>query len=138
MTVLSNEYVMLERNGDRIILLGAEDSNGYADQKTVQELADQVRQEQGRSMRFSSATGTTIMNNTPRPGGPHPGRPRPRGPHPPARHRRAGGPQAGFFPVYCGIVRSVLWTDGGLPGGWEISSLLSAAEPRDVPLVVLG
>lgn len=46
-TVLSNEYVMLERNGDRIALLGAEDSNGYADQKTVQELADQVRQEQG-------------------------------------------------------------------------------------------
>ena len=42
-TVLSNEYVMLERNGDRIALLGAEDSNGYADQKTVQELADQVR-----------------------------------------------------------------------------------------------
>lgn len=38
---------MLERNGDRIALLGAEDSNGYADQKTVQELADQVRQEQG-------------------------------------------------------------------------------------------
>ena len=32
-TVLSNEYVMLERNGDRIALLGAEDSNGYADQK---------------------------------------------------------------------------------------------------------
>ena len=46
-TVLSNEYVMLERNGDRIALLGAEDSNGYADQKTGQELADQVRQEQG-------------------------------------------------------------------------------------------
>ena len=46
-TVLSNEYVMLEQNGDRLALLGAEDSNGYADQKTVGELADQVRREQG-------------------------------------------------------------------------------------------
>ena len=45
--VLSNEYVMLEQNGDRLALLGAEDSNGYADQKTVGELADEVRREQG-------------------------------------------------------------------------------------------
>lgn len=45
--VLSNEYVVLEQNGDRLALLGAEDSNGYADQKTVGELADQVRREQG-------------------------------------------------------------------------------------------
>ncbi|MGM9578948.1 MAG: metallophosphoesterase [Evtepia sp.] len=45
--VLSNEYVVLEQNGDRLALLGAEDSNGYADQKTVEELADQVRREQG-------------------------------------------------------------------------------------------
>lgn len=45
--VLSNDYVMLEQGGDRIALLGAEDSNGYADQKTVGELADQVRREQG-------------------------------------------------------------------------------------------
>ena len=45
--VLSNEYVILEQGGDRLALLGAEDSNGYADQKTVGELADQVRQEQG-------------------------------------------------------------------------------------------
>lgn len=45
--VLSNDYVMLEQGGDTLALLGAEDSNGYADQKTVAELADQVRQEQG-------------------------------------------------------------------------------------------
>lgn len=45
--VLSNDYVMLEQGGDTIALLGAEDSNGYADQKTVGELADQVRREQG-------------------------------------------------------------------------------------------
>ena len=46
-TVLSNEYVMLTEGGDQIALLGAEDSNGYADQMTVGELANQVRQEQG-------------------------------------------------------------------------------------------
>ena len=45
--VLSNEYVMLEQNGDRLALLGAEDSNSYADQKTVGELADEVRREKG-------------------------------------------------------------------------------------------
>lgn len=45
--VLSNEYVMLTEGGDQIALLGAEDSNGYADQMTVGELANQVRQEQG-------------------------------------------------------------------------------------------
>ena len=45
--VLSNDYVMLEQGGDVIALLGAEDSNGRADQKTVEELADQVRREQG-------------------------------------------------------------------------------------------
>lgn len=46
-TVLSNEYVMLEQGGDRIALVGAEDPNGYADQPTVAQLMDQVRAEQG-------------------------------------------------------------------------------------------
>lgn len=46
-TVLSNEYEMLTLGGQQIALLGAEDSNGYADQKTVGQLADQVRREQG-------------------------------------------------------------------------------------------
>ena len=46
--VLSNEYVMLREGGDKLALLGAEDSNGYADQMTVGQLADQVRQEQGQ------------------------------------------------------------------------------------------
>ena len=45
--VLSNEYLVLEMNGDRLALLGAEDPNGYANQKTVGQLADQVRGEQG-------------------------------------------------------------------------------------------
>lgn len=46
-TVLRNDYLVLEQNGDRLALMGAEDPNGYADQKTVGELADQVRREQG-------------------------------------------------------------------------------------------
>ena len=46
-TVLSNEYVMLEQGGDRIALLGAEDANGYADQLTVAELAQTVRAQEG-------------------------------------------------------------------------------------------
>jgi hypothetical protein len=46
-TVLSNTYEMLEQNGDRIALMGAEDLNGRADQITISQLADQVRQEQG-------------------------------------------------------------------------------------------
>lgn len=46
-TVLSNAYVMLQRHGGQLALLGAEDSNGRADQKTVGQLADQVRREQG-------------------------------------------------------------------------------------------
>lgn len=49
-TVLSNDYVMLERGGDRIALLGAEDSNGYADQKTIAALAEEVRQAQGEDV----------------------------------------------------------------------------------------
>ena len=45
--VLSNEYVMLSRNGTTLALMGAEDSNGFADQMTIEELADKVRAEQG-------------------------------------------------------------------------------------------
>lgn len=46
-TVLSNRYVMLERGGSRLALLGAEDPNGYAGQKTIGQLADEVRAQQG-------------------------------------------------------------------------------------------
>ncbi len=44
---LSNEAVTLERAGQRIFLLGADDPNGPADQKTVGELADELRASQG-------------------------------------------------------------------------------------------
>lgn len=46
-TVLSNRYVMLERNGSSLALLGAEDPNGYADQKTIAQLAAEVRAAEG-------------------------------------------------------------------------------------------
>ena len=46
-TVLSNEYVMLEHKGAEIALLGADDNNGPATQKTISQLADEVRQEEG-------------------------------------------------------------------------------------------
>ena len=41
-TVLSNQYVTLERNGDSLVLAGVDDPNGYADQKTPEELAAEV------------------------------------------------------------------------------------------------
>ena len=42
-TVLANEYVLLERGGERILLAGIDDPNGYADQKTPEELAAEIR-----------------------------------------------------------------------------------------------
>jgi len=42
-TVLTNEYVTLERSGDSIVLAGIDDPNGFADQKTPEELAEEVR-----------------------------------------------------------------------------------------------
>ena len=41
-TVLSNRFVPLERNGDVIVLAGIDDPNGYADQKTPEEVAAEV------------------------------------------------------------------------------------------------
>ena len=42
MTVLSNQFLTLERNGDTLVLAGIDDPNGYADQKTPEELAAEV------------------------------------------------------------------------------------------------
>lgn len=42
MTVLSNQFLALERNGDTVVLAGIDDPNGYADQKTPEELAAEV------------------------------------------------------------------------------------------------
>ncbi|WP_409967134.1 metallophosphoesterase [Bengtsoniella intestinalis] len=41
-TVLSNEYVTLEANGDTLVLAGIDDPLGYADQKTPEELAAEI------------------------------------------------------------------------------------------------
>ena len=41
-TVLSNEFLTLERNGDTLILAGIDDPNGYADQKSPETLAAEV------------------------------------------------------------------------------------------------
>lgn len=43
-TVLTNEYVTLSRKGDSILLAGIDDPNGFADQKTPEEVAEEVRQ----------------------------------------------------------------------------------------------
>ena len=42
-TVLSNEFVPLERDGDAILIAGIDDPNGYADQTTPQQVAREVR-----------------------------------------------------------------------------------------------
>jgi len=41
-TVLSNESVTLERNGDTVVLAGIDDPNGYADQKSPETVAAEV------------------------------------------------------------------------------------------------
>ena len=41
-TVLSNQFTTLERNGGAIVLAGIDDPNGYADQKTPEALAAEV------------------------------------------------------------------------------------------------
>lgn len=46
-TVLSNEYVMFEREGQKLALLGADDLNGWADQMTIAELSSQLRWNEG-------------------------------------------------------------------------------------------
>ncbi len=42
-TVLTNQFVTLEQKGDSILLAGIDDPNGFADQKTPEELAAEVK-----------------------------------------------------------------------------------------------
>lgn len=42
-TVLSNQYVTLEREGETVVLAGVDDPNGYADQMTPEELAQKIQ-----------------------------------------------------------------------------------------------
>jgi hypothetical protein len=46
-TVLSNEYLTLERDGQTLVLAGIDDPNGYADQKTLPQLMTEIRAELG-------------------------------------------------------------------------------------------
>ena len=46
-TVLTNEALALERDGQKIVLAGIDDPNGYADQKTPEELAAEVERDFG-------------------------------------------------------------------------------------------
>lgn len=46
-TVLSNDFVTLSRGGAEIALAGVDDPNGYADQKTPEALAEELRQSRG-------------------------------------------------------------------------------------------
>ena len=46
-TVLTNEFVPLERNGDSILLAGIDDPNGFADQKTPESLAEEIQAIEG-------------------------------------------------------------------------------------------
>ena len=46
-TVLTNEFVALARDGDQILLAGIDDPNGFADQKTPEELAEEIRAVEG-------------------------------------------------------------------------------------------
>lgn len=41
-TVLSNQFLTLERNGDTMVLAGIDDPNGYADQKSPETVAAEV------------------------------------------------------------------------------------------------
>lgn len=41
-TVLSNQFLELERNGSTIVLAGIDDPNGYADQKSPEEVAAEI------------------------------------------------------------------------------------------------
>jgi hypothetical protein len=44
---LKNEYILLERNGESIVLSGVEDPNGWQDMPTPEEVADKIKNEQG-------------------------------------------------------------------------------------------
>ena len=48
--VLSNQWAALEQGGDVLVLAGIDDPNGYADQKTPEELAEEIRREQGEDV----------------------------------------------------------------------------------------
>ena len=61
-TVLSNEFVPLERDGDTILIAGIDDPNGYADQTTPEELAASIHAQYGDPFWLLLAHRNTFFN----------------------------------------------------------------------------
>ena len=62
-TVLTNRYVLLQRGGDTVVLAGIDDPNGYADQKSPEEVAATVYAEQGDSFWMLLAHRNNLFEN---------------------------------------------------------------------------
>lgn len=92
-TYLSNTFVTLERNGGAIAVAGIDDPNGFADQKTPQEVARDVRGAIGDGFWLLLAhRNTHFETGLRRPwGGSDPVGPRPRRPVAAALYRRPAG-----------------------------------------------
>lgn len=61
-TVLSNEFVPLERGGETILIAGIDDPNGYADQTTPEELAASIYAQYGDPFWLLLAHRNTFFN----------------------------------------------------------------------------
>lgn len=61
-TVLSNQFVPLERNGQTIFIAGIDDPNGYADQTTPEELAAKLYAQQEAPFWLLLAHRNTLFN----------------------------------------------------------------------------
>ena len=61
-TVLSNQFVPLERNGQTIFIAGIDDPNGYADQTTPEELAAKLYAQQEAPFWLLLAHRNTFFN----------------------------------------------------------------------------
>ena len=62
-TVLTNEYTTLARNGDTMLLAGIDDPNGYADQKKPEELAAELQAETPNAFWFLLAHRNNYFEN---------------------------------------------------------------------------
>ena len=61
-TVLSNQAVPLEREGETLVIAGVDDPNGYADQTTPEELAASIHAQYGDPFRLLLAHRNTFFN----------------------------------------------------------------------------
>lgn len=63
-TVLSNEYIVLKQGGQKLVLLGADDINGRADQKSITELASEARKAEGEDTYLLLLSHRNNLNET--------------------------------------------------------------------------